>query len=103
MDFEQVKSKIVPLLQENQVEYLGIFGSVARGDARPDSDVDILVKFVGHPTFDKYIALDDRIRAELAIDIDLVTEGAINKFLRPQIARDLKMVYGQRPDLLGGN
>lgn len=103
MNFEQVKLKIIPLLQENQVEYLGIFGSVARGDSGMNSDVDILVKFSDPVTFDKYLMLDERIRGALGIDIDLVTEGAINKFLRPQIARDLKMVYGQRPDLFAGN
>lgn len=96
MKFDEVREKIVPVLQKSDVQYAGVFGSVARGDDRPDSDVDILVKFSGPATFAAYLRLDDGLRQSLGRDVDLVTEGAVNKFLRPYIERDLKLVYGQR-------
>mgnify|MGYP001562730111 CR=1 FL=1 len=96
MNLEEVKKKITPVLQKSGVKYAGVFGSVARGEARPDSDVDILVKFTGPATFAAYINLDEALRNTLQRDIDLVTEGAVNKFLKPYIERDLKLVYGQR-------
>lgn len=38
------------------VSRLAVFGSIARGEARPDSDVDILVQFSpGSKTFDRWI------------------------------------------------
>ncbi len=91
----------MPVIKENPVEYIGVFGSVARGQARPDSDVDILVKFTGPATFAAYLNLDKSLRQSLGRDIDLVTEGAVNKFLRPQIERDLKLIYGKRPNIFG--
>ncbi|OGE82357.1 MAG: hypothetical protein A3B10_02670 [Candidatus Doudnabacteria bacterium RIFCSPLOWO2_01_FULL_44_21] len=96
MTIEEVKEKIVPVLKQSGVEYAGIFGSVARGDASASSDVDILVKFQSSPTFAGYLKLDENLRRVLNHDIDLVTVGAVNKFLRPQIERDLKLIYGQR-------
>ena len=96
MTLEEVKEKITPILKESGVQYAGVFGSVARGEAKPGSDVDILVKFIGMPTFAGYLKLDDDLHAKLGQDVDLVTVGAVNKFLRPYIERDLKTVYGQR-------
>jgi len=82
------------------VEYAGVFGSVASGEAGPKSDVDILVKFHGPATFRAYLKLDEDLRKSLGnVDIDLVTEGAVNKFLRPYIERDIKFIYGQRLNL----
>ena len=96
MNFEDAKQKMIPVLEKFHVQYAGVFGSVARGEAGPNSDVDILVKFIGRPTFAAYLNLDESLRTELGREIDLVTEGAVNKFIKPGIDRDFKLVYGQR-------
>ncbi len=96
MKLSEIKEKITPILQKSEVQYAGVFGSVARGEARPDSDVDILVKFRGRPTFSSYLKLDEELRGQLGMKVDLITEGALNKFLRAQIEQDLRLVYGQR-------
>lgn len=99
MTLKEIQERINVVLKENPVECIGIFGSVARGEAGPDSDVDVLVQFSGRPTFAAYLKLDDSLRQQLGRNVDLVTVGAVNKFLRPQILRDLKMIYGKRPHL----
>ncbi|OHA57007.1 MAG: hypothetical protein A2441_03150 [Candidatus Veblenbacteria bacterium RIFOXYC2_FULL_42_11] len=96
MKIEELKQKITPILREAGVQYAGVFGSVARGEATPESDVDILVKFIGPATFAGYLQLDDKLRLELGREVDLITEGGVNKLLRPHIERDLKVIYGQR-------
>lgn len=103
MTLEEVKKKIVPILEQSGIEYAGVFGSVARGEAHNDSDVDILVKFKAPATFNSYLRLDDELKQTLNRDVDLVTEGAVNKFLRPLIEHDLKLIYGQRPNLYPRN
>ena len=85
-----------PILEKYGVSYAGVFGSYARGDARPDSDVDILVKFSAPPTFSGYLALEENLRRTLNRDVDLITEGGVNKYLRPIVERDLVLIYGQR-------
>ena len=96
MKLEELKQRITPILQAAGVQYAGVFGSVARNEAGPESDVDILVKFNGGPTFDAYLKLDEALRKHLGREIDLITEGGVNKLLKPHIDRDLKVIYGQR-------
>lgn len=101
MKLEEAKKRIIPVLEKNPVEYAGVFGSVARGQSISGSDVDILVKFKGPTTFSAYLKLDEDLRKSLNAHVDLVTEGAVNKFLRPYIERDIKIIYGQRRNLSG--
>jgi predicted nucleotidyltransferase len=55
---EQAMERLVESAAETRalgVERLALFGSVLRGEARPDSDVDLLVTFVpGAKTFDRF-------------------------------------------------
>lgn len=96
MNIEEIKQKITPILEKYDVQYAGIFGSVARGQATDNSDIDILVKFKGPATFAAYLYLDENIRSILGREIDLITEGGVNKFIRPSMERDLTLIYGQR-------
>jgi addiction module HigA family antidote len=59
------------------VRSLSLFGSTARGDPRPDSDVDLLVDFATPPGFDGYMALKWHLEYLLQAPIDLVMEGAL--------------------------
>jgi len=95
-EISKIKSKVKKLLIKHNATRAGIFGSYVRGEQKKNSDVDILVKFKVQPTFASYLQLDDRLKQALNLDIDLVTVGGVNKFLRPYIERDLKLIYGQR-------
>lgn len=96
MTLEEVKEKLKPIFEKSRVSYAGVFGSVARGEATDKSDVDILVKFDGPATFSTYLELDENIKKTLGKEVDVITEGSVNKFLRPFIEKDLKLIYGQR-------
>lgn len=69
------------------VERLSIFGSYARGEARRDSDVDVLVKFRGSSTFRAYMDLKFMLEEYWGRKVDLVTvtEKALRPELRPRI------------------
>jgi predicted nucleotidyltransferase len=68
---------------------LAIFGSVARNEARPDSDVDLLVTL--RPEADLYdlINLGFALEDLLGIKVDLTTPGALKPLTKPSIVRDL--------------
>jgi predicted nucleotidyltransferase len=68
------------------VRRLALFGSVARGDARPDSDVDLLVEFSpGKKNFDRFMALCDLLEKILGHRVELVTFEALSPFIGPHI------------------
>ena len=65
------------LVRQFRVKSLAVFGSVARDELRPESDVDILVSFEKPPGFDGYMALKWRLEELLRARVDLVMEGAL--------------------------
>jgi len=66
------------------VQRIGIFGSFARGNAGPESDVDILVE-LKEPTFDHYMDLKFYLEDILGLSVDLVLHDAIKPRLKPII------------------
>lgn len=74
------------------VRSLGLFGSVARGEARADSDIDVLVAFHGPATFDQYIDLKLFLEDLLERRVDLVTERGLREAIRPAVERELRRV-----------
>ncbi|MCS7300584.1 MAG: nucleotidyltransferase family protein [Fimbriimonadales bacterium] len=70
------------------VERLALFGSTARGEARPDSDIDLLVRFRVAPGYDGYFALKCYLEALLSRRVDLVMEGALREWARPIVEEE---------------
>ena len=74
------------------VQSLSIFGSVARGSSKPDSDVDILVSYKKTPGFFDFLKLKEYLENILERRVDLVTEKALKKQLRKQIMQEAERV-----------
>jgi len=75
------------------ISYLGLFGSMARGEAREDSDVDLLVKFNDNSNIGLFEL--DRVQRDLEMrfgrKVDLVTK--LNKYIQPEAMKDIKTIY----------
>jgi len=82
---------VLPLLRERfGVARIGIFGSIARGEDRPDSDVDILVEFApGEATFRNFMELALYLEGLFGRRVDLVTEQGLDRYLRPYVEREV--------------
>jgi predicted nucleotidyltransferase len=71
------------------VRELGLFGSAARDELRPESDIDVLVEFDGPATFERYLALKDFLERALSRPVDVVTTGGLKPRARRHVERDL--------------
>lgn len=67
---------------------LALFGSYARNQASEDSDVDILVRFVGPATSDGFFGVQFYIEDLLGKRVDLVTDKALRLELRTRVERE---------------
>lgn len=83
-----LKQEKAHLAREFGVADLALFGSVARDEAREDSDVDILVKFNGPATSKRYFGVQFYLEDLLGCPIDLVTDKALRPELRPGIEHE---------------
>jgi predicted nucleotidyltransferase len=70
------------------VRSLDLFGSVARNEAGPESDLDLIVEFEGSATYDRYIGLKMLLEDLLGCRVDLVTARAMKPRMRSYVERD---------------
>jgi predicted nucleotidyltransferase len=80
------------LRPEFGVAALYVFGSVARGEARADSDIDVLVEFEGPPTFARLMDLKALLEDTLGAPVDPVTRAALRTQLKPRIEAEARRV-----------
>ncbi len=75
--------------------YMGIFGSFARGESAPDSDVDILVKFAEDKkiTLFDLVEIEDELKSIFNRDVDIVTENSLSPYLKDEILGSVKVIY----------
>jgi len=76
-------------LQELGVKSLNLFGSVARDEARPDSDVDFLVEFYRPGGFFQLLQVQYYLEDILGCSVDLGTEDALREHLREPVLKDI--------------
>jgi len=80
-------------LQKFGVNRIGVFGSVARGEATDKSDVDLLVEFdPAKKTYRNYLGTATFIEELLGRSVDLVTPQALSPYIKPHILKDVRYV-----------
>jgi predicted nucleotidyltransferase len=85
---EQIARIREELRQRYTVTRIGVFGSFARGEQRPESDVDVIVE-LAQPTFDHYMDLKFRLEEVLQRPVDLVMMETLKPRLRPIIEQEV--------------
>jgi len=85
---KRLKPLIVRTLRKNDVVKAGIFGSYARGEAKRNSDIDILIKFKGKKSLFDLVGLEIELKKKLKKNVDLLTYNSINHLLKKSILDD---------------
>lgn len=93
MSIAEIQSNISPILRKYGVRRASVFGSVARGEDTPESDVDLVVELGTPMGLIVYSRLARELEEVLGKHVDLLTPASINKHLAPYIERDLTPVY----------
>ncbi len=91
----EIATKAHPVFEKYGVTYAALYGSIARGEARPDSDADFLVEF-GRPLGFEDFGMRNELKEQLGREVDVITEESMNEFLRPYIVPDLTPIYGEK-------
>ncbi|MFE3319056.1 nucleotidyltransferase family protein [Nocardia sp. NPDC059195] len=85
---------IIQLCAEYGVTELALFGSVARGDDREDSDVDLLYVRGPHAVRGlAFFGLEEELEKLLGIHVDLVPKSGLNRLIRDEVLADAEVLY----------
>ncbi len=85
---QQQKSVILAIASQYHAANIRVFGSVVRGEEREDSDIDLLVDFLPGSTLLDQVGLIDELSAKLGRKVDIVSERALNKYLRQRVLQE---------------
>lgn len=94
MDQNEINRSIINYLRPYSPERIGIFGSFARREETPESDIDILVKFRNTISLLDLARIHRELSRILCREVDLVTESSIkNERLKKHIYKNLIVIY----------
>lgn len=65
-----------------------LFGSYAKGEEKPESDLDLLVTLEPHRSLLDLIAIKQDLEDELEIEVDVVTEASLSPYIRDQVIKE---------------
>ena len=94
-DIEVDESKLASLCQRYQVREISLFGSAARGEMRPESDIDLLVEFLPDAQVDlvDYAGLMLDLSTLLGRKVDLVSKDGLKPLIRNSVLEEARLVY----------
>ncbi|MGA9364347.1 MAG: nucleotidyltransferase family protein [Bacteroidota bacterium] len=92
---EHVRGRLSQVCQKYYVQRLAVFGSTLHGEARDDSDLDILVEFVpGHAPGFAFARLERELSAIFGRQVDLRTPYDLSQYFREEVLKEAKPLYG---------
>jgi predicted nucleotidyltransferase len=96
----QTKTEVIETIKLNKhrieaefgVTKIGVFGSVARGEAKERSDIDIAVEMKSENKFRNFMALERYLKKLLGKQIDLGIESTLKPSVRAEIKKEIVYV-----------
>ncbi|MBI4535858.1 MAG: nucleotidyltransferase domain-containing protein [Ignavibacteriae bacterium] len=93
---ETTQQKLDLICRKYHVRKLSIFGSTLHGEARPDSDLDVLVEFIpGHvPELFRFAGLQrEESSVVLSRNVDLRTAEDLSQYFRDNVVKEAQLIY----------
>jgi uncharacterized protein len=94
MDRQDIINEIINYLTKSGVKKIAIFGSFARCQEGPESDIDILVEFRESVSLLGLARLERELSERLASHVDLLTPASISPYIMENIQDELEVIYG---------
>jgi uncharacterized protein len=87
--------RLAPICARYSVRELAVFGSAARGEMRPESDVDLLVDFKPEARVGliQFARLNEELEQVIGRTVDLVTKTGLKPWLRAAVLREARLLY----------
>lgn len=87
------EESIIRACKKNDISFLGLFGSYARGEQKEQSDVDFLASFSRRKSLLDLVRIERDLSGILGVKVDLVTEKSLSPYLVERIKSEVKPIY----------
>ena len=82
---QQLKDEILRIARKHNAEKVFVFGSCARKEETPESDVDLLVEFNQEATLFDQVDIRDEMHSLLNCEVDVVSKRGLNPFIKRRV------------------
>lgn len=79
LSLDSIKYLLLPIVHRYDIQSVSIFGSYARNEAKPGSDVDLLIDGGNYQGLIEYMNMIDEIRSVLGRNVDVVTQASLDR------------------------
>ena len=90
---DMIYEKVTSILTSYGAKKISIFGSYARGEAHPESDIDIMVEFAERKSLLDIVGIEQELSEALGIKVDLLTEKSISPYLIDRIKKEMVVIH----------
>lgn len=94
MNRQDIVNEIIDFLTKSGAKKIALFGSFARQQESPASDIDILVEFKDGVSLIGLVRLERELSERLDSRVDLLTEASISPYIMDNIRAELEVIYG---------
>jgi len=89
---EELKKTLIDVLRKHDVKKAALFGSIVRGDATDESDIDLLVEFEGRKSLLDLAGLKLDLQEIVRRNVDVLTYKSLHPLLRERILREQEVI-----------
>jgi hypothetical protein len=89
---DEIKRKILPILQRHHVVRAAVFGSFVRGENKEGSDLDLLVEFEGEKSLLDLADLKVELEELLKMKVDVLTYDSLHHLLKDRILNEQEAI-----------
>jgi len=89
---KELFEKISSFLEKEGATKIAVFGSYARGDEKPENDIDILVEFSKTKSLLTLVRIEREVSDCIGVKVDLLTEASISQYLIDGIKKEAKVI-----------
>jgi len=89
------EESLIRACKKNDISFLGLFGSYARGEQKGESDVDFLASFSKRKSLLDLVRIERNLSEIIGIKVDLVTEKSLSPYLIERIKSEVKPIYDE--------
>ena len=82
---QQMREKILQIARKHNAEKVYVFGSCARKEETPESDVDLLVEFNQNATLFDQVDIRDEMHSLLDCEVDVISKRGLNPFIKRRV------------------